>query len=191
VERRTLGQGMTAMSTLRHSEAGTSLIEVMIALVVLSVGALGMAGVFTQGMEKTMSSPGDLVATQKAAEAVETVFSARDSHTITWAEIRNVEGVSGSDDGVFLDGPQPLTMPGDDGLVNTDDDEDIEQVFLPGPDQFLGTEDDVVETLTAYTREIQIVDLQDDLRSVTVTVTYRAGASIRTYTLTTYISNYS
>lgn len=182
---------MTAMSTLRHSEAGTSLIEVMIALVVLSVGALGMAGVFTQGMEKTMSSPGDLVATQKAAEAVETVFSARDSHTITWAEIRNVEGVSGSDDGVFLDGPQPLTMPGDDGLVNTDDDEDIEQVFLPGPDQFLGTEDDVVETLTAYTREIQIVDLQDDLRSVTVTVTYRAGASIRTYTLTTYISNYS
>jgi hypothetical protein len=179
------------MTKLRLSEAGSSLIEVMVALAVLTVGALGMAGVFAQGMEKTMSSPGDLVATQKAAEAIETVFSARDSHTITWAQIRNVEGVTGIDGGVFLDGPQPLRVPGDDGLVNTEDDGDIEQVVLPGRDQIMDTVDDVVETLAGFEREIEIVDLQDDLRSITVTVTYRAGASLRTYTLTTYISNFS
>jgi hypothetical protein len=163
----------------------------MVALAVLMVGALGLAGVFAQGMERTMSSPGDLVATQKAAEAVETVFSARDSHTITWAQIRNVEGESGADEGVFLDGPQPLKMPGDDGLVNTEDDGDLEQVTLPGPDQTLGTEDDQVDVLTGFTREIKIEDLQDDLRSITVTVSYRAGAAIRTFVLTTYISNFA
>lgn len=186
-----MGEGVRTTSRVRRSDGGSSLIEVMIALVVLSVGALGMASVFTQGMEKTMSSPGDLVATQKAAEAIETVFSARDSHTLTWSQIRNVEGVTGHDGGVFLDGPQPLTVPGDDGLVNTEDDGDVEAVVLPGPDQFLDTEDDVVETLSRYTREIEIIELQDDLRSVKVTLTYRAGASLRTYTLTSYISNYS
>jgi hypothetical protein len=179
------------MMSVSKSEAGSSLLEVVIALGVLVTGALGMAGVFTHGMEKTMSSPGDLLATQKAAEAVETVFSARDSHTLTWAQIRNVEGVSGDDGGVFLDGAQPLKVPGDDGLVNTEDDGDIEQVALPGLDQFLGTEDDVMETLDGFTREIAIIDLHDDLRSVTVTVTYRAGTTVRTYSLTTYISNYS
>lgn len=186
-----LGAGVGVMKPFYRSEAGASLIEVMVALAVLTVGALGMAGVFAQGMEKTMSSPGDLVATQKAAEAIETVFSARDSHTITWAEIRNVEGVTGIDGGVFLDGPQPLRAAGDDGLVNTEDDGDIEQVVLPGPDQIMGTDDDVIETLSGFEREIAIVDLQNDLRSITVTVTYRAGASLRAYTLTTYISNFS
>ena len=51
-------------------------------MAILSVAALGMAGIFTQGMQKTASSPGELLATQKAAEAIESVFSARDSHTI-------------------------------------------------------------------------------------------------------------
>jgi hypothetical protein len=30
-----------------------------------------------------------------------------------------------------------------------------------------------------------------DLRSITVTVTYQSGAGTRTYSLTTYISNYA
>ena len=66
-----------------RSGRGISLIETAIALGVLSVGVLGAAALFTQGMERTKSSPGDLVATQKAQEAVESVFAARDSHTVT------------------------------------------------------------------------------------------------------------
>jgi hypothetical protein len=38
--------------------------------------ALGMACIFTQGMQKTASSPGELLATQKASAAIESVFSA-------------------------------------------------------------------------------------------------------------------
>ena len=62
--------------------------------------------------------------TQKAAQAIEAVFGARDSHKVTWAQIRNVNGASGSDGGIFLDGPQPLPQAGPDGLVNTGDDDD-------------------------------------------------------------------
>ena len=67
----------------QRAQAGFSLVETMFAIGVLCVAALGMAGVFAQGMAKTASSPGEVLATQKAAAAIESVFSARDSHTIT------------------------------------------------------------------------------------------------------------
>ena len=68
---------------------GFSLLETIFAISILSVGALGMAGVFTKGMQGTTSSPSELTATQKAAEAIESVFSARDSHSISWNQLRN------------------------------------------------------------------------------------------------------
>ena len=80
----------------------------MIALGVLTVGVLGAAAVLATGMQHLSSSPADVVVTQKAAQAIEAVFSARDSHKVTWAQIRNVKGASGSDGGIFLDGPQSL-----------------------------------------------------------------------------------
>lgn len=184
------------------SQRGLSLIEVLLALGVLTVGMLGAAGVLTQGMEKLTSSPGDVVATQKAAEAIEAVFSARDNDKLTWAQIRNYKGGSGSDGGVFLDGPQSLKYAGNDGLVNTTDDTVIESNILPGPDQLLGTSDDTTVTLSGYTREIQIRDIPNEplncgttvnpctLRSIKIIITFQSGSMTRTYTLTTYISTY-
>jgi len=175
------------MSTATGDQSGFSLLETVFAIGVLSVGALGMAGIFTQGMQRTISSPNELIATAKAAEAVESVFSARDSHTIAWAQLRN-ESLGG----IFLNGPQPLKTPGADGVVNTHDDgPGIESFDLPGPDQRLGTADDETKTLTAFTREITIVDLTDDLRSVTVTVTYKSGPDTRSYSITAYISTWA
>src|SRR2546427_6275713 len=98
------------MDTQHRSQAGFSLVETIVAIGVLTVGALGLAGVFAQGMQKTIGSPNDLLATQKASGAVESVFSARDSHLVTWAQLRNV-----SDGGIFLNGPQPLKVDGPDG----------------------------------------------------------------------------
>jgi type II secretory pathway pseudopilin PulG len=174
------------MDRRRDSEAGFSLVETIAAMGVLTVGALGLAGVFTQGMQKTISSPNELIATQKAAEAIESVFSARDSHTATWAQLRNV-----ADGGIFLNGPQPLRVDGPDGVVNTADDGAIETVVLPGADQVLGTADDITQTLDGFTREIRIVDLSADLRSVTVTIRFPAGPTTRSYTLTAYISTFA
>jgi type II secretory pathway pseudopilin PulG len=169
-----------------HDQSGFSLLETVFAIGILSVGALGMAGTFTQGMQRTVSSPNELIATQKAAEAVESVFSARDSHLLTWTQLRN-ENYGG----VFMVGPQPLKLPGPDGVVNTHDDTLIESFDLPGPDQQLGNADDVTKTLDGFTREIKIVDLSEDLRSVTVTVTYKAGPQTRSYSITAYISTWA
>lgn len=169
-----------------RSEAGTSLVETIVAVGILTVGALGMAGVLTHGMQAMTGSPGDLVATQKASEAIESVFSARDSHIVTWAQIRNV-----NQGGIFLVGAKPLKLAGHDGLINTADDGVIETVTYPGVDGLPGGGDDVVETLDRYSREIKILDLSVDLRSITVIVTYQSGAGTRSYSLTTYISNYA
>jgi Tfp pilus assembly protein PilV len=169
-----------------RTEAGFSLIETMFAIGVLSVAALGMAGIFAQGMQKTASSPGELLATQKAAEAIESVFSARDSHSITWTQLRNV-----SQGGIFLDGAKPMTTDGPDGVVGTADDGPVESVVLPGPDQQLGTADDKTVTLSAFTRQIAIADISTDLRSITVTITYKSGATTRSYTLTALISTFA
>jgi type II secretory pathway pseudopilin PulG len=172
-----------------QSESGVSLIETMIAMLILTVGAMGMASVFLQGAHSAASSPAELVATQKAAEAVESVFSARDAHTIKWDQLRN------ADKGIFVKNPQSMLVAGDDGILGTVDDGKaggqtgvLESAVLPGPDGRIGTPDDRTETLRGFTREIRISDLSDDLRLITVIISYPAGGTTRSYTLTSYIS---
>ena len=98
---------------------------------ILSFGLLGLAQVFYLGMQHMSTSSSTLIAREKAREAVESVHTARDTRTITWAQIRNV-----SAGGVFLDGEQPLNAAGNDGLVDTADDADagVETQRDPGPD---------------------------------------------------------
>lgn len=167
-------------------ERGFSLIETVIAMGLMATALLGLAGLMTAGARRIGSAPGDLTATQKAAEAIENVFSARDTQTLLWAQLKNV-----ADGGIFLDGPQPLRLAGADGLLGTADDMGEEVVILPGRDQQLGTADDVTVSLKGFTREIQIRDVEDNLRLITITITYQQGSATRTYTLTSYISNFA
>ena len=177
---------MGAGVAMANKESGFSLLETVFAVSILSVGALGMAGAFTQGMRGAASSPSELTATQKAAEAIESVYSARDSHLITWSQLRN-QNLGG----IFKNGPQPMTVAGADGVLNTNDDGAVETVVMPGPDQRLGTGDDVTKTLNDFTREIAIADISPDLRSVTVTITYQINGEPHTYTLTALISSFA
>jgi hypothetical protein len=176
-------------------DAGFSIMEVVIALGILTVGTLSLAGVMTQGMSNLSTSPADVVVTQKAAQAIEAVFAARDSHKLTWAQIQNVHGASGSDGGVFVDGATPLNLPGNDGLVNTaDDPATLESNHLPGEDHLLNTADDPEVSLGGFTREIRIRDVANEngqLREITVTIVYTGAGQTRTYTLTTFISSWA
>ena len=193
MERYELGIGV-GMPTSLSSSRGFSLVETIVAIGVLTVGVLGAADVLTRGMLILTSSNQDVTVTQKAAEAVEGVFASRDSHKLTWAQIRNVAGASGTDGGIFLDGPQPLKVPGPDGVVNTADDGAIETIVLPGPDQLFGTADDITLTLNGYTREIMIRDVAGEsgrVRSITVTIAYQNAMGPRKYVLVTYVSNYA
>jgi prepilin-type N-terminal cleavage/methylation domain-containing protein len=178
-----------------RNERGFSLIETVIAMAILATGLLSLAAVFALGLNHVASSSQNLIAREKAREAVESVHTARDTRVITWAQINNV-----AQGGVFVGGPQQLRNAGVDGLVNTADDanEDIEEVLAPGADGRLGTADDLRTPLTTFTRQIAITNIVNAqgavnpvLRRLQVTITYRVGQSQRTYTLTTFISSIS
>jgi len=163
------------------SDKGFSLAETVIALGVLTTGIIGAASVLVAGMTNLSSSPSDVIVAQKATQAIESVFAARDSKRLIWSQINNV-----SNGGVFLDGPQPLYLPGADGFVGTADDAvaGIEHIDIPGQ----------TIALTAYTRQIQIADVANengDLRQITVTITYQNGQTKRNYVLVTYISAFA
>ncbi|MGH9434961.1 MAG: type IV pilus modification PilV family protein [Terriglobia bacterium] len=171
-------------ATAHTSESGLSLIEVMIAGFVLSVGLLGLAYAYGQGTAVVLTTQQDAIARQKAREAMEDVLTARNTDTLTWDQLDNV-----SNGGVFIDGVQQLTTPGPDGMVDTADDGAVETIVQPGADGLLS--DGTTVNLTGYTRQIQITSINADLKQITVTITYRTAAGIaRNYSLTCYVSPY-
>ena len=198
---------VTSLCVEQRDDAGFSLIETMIAMAILATGLLSMAGVFIMGLNQLSSSSAALVAREKAREAVESVHTARDTRVITWCQIYNVSSTRGTacataPAGVFVDGPQPLRNAGADGLVNTADDVGIEEALSPGPDNVLGTDDDVSTPLSNYTRQIDISEIvtngvtNTNLRRLRIRVRYgktvRNGDGVlepeRVYELTTFIS---
>ncbi|MBI1872819.1 MAG: hypothetical protein HYS05_02885 [Acidobacteria bacterium] len=167
-------------------DAGFTMMEAVFALGIVAVGLLSLLAAFAQGMTMLASSQPDFIAKEKAAEAIESVYAARDTHVLSWAQLQNV-----ANNGVFLDGPQPLRDPGPDGLINTGDDGELQRVVSPGPDNLLGTADDVWTPLDGYTRDIRIRDEALNIRRLTVTVTYRIGSLTRQYVVTTLISSFA
>lgn len=180
-------------------ESGFSLVEMMIAVSVLAIGLLSVAGLFGYCLSTMQMAQEDLVAREKAKQGLENVIGARDDAEITFDQIDNV-----SNGGIFLDGFQKMYFPpGADGIVNTADDatsanSQLDAVIYPGPDGILGTADDVVVPLTNFTRQIQIKsvplpsgDPNPDLRQVIVTVQYTvSGRGTRQYQVSSYISRY-
>lgn len=174
----------------RAAVAGFSLLETVVAIAVLAFGVLSLAAVLADGLAYMSMSQEDYMAQQKASEAVESVFTARDTKVVTWSQIENI-----SKGGIFDDGPQPLLDPGPDGMVNTADDlaGSPDTIVGPGPDGILGTGDDTIIPLTNFTREVKITDFpgNTNLRQIQVIIRYTAGRFRRTYTLTTFISAFS
>jgi type II secretory pathway pseudopilin PulG len=179
---------MSAKKKLKENAWGFTLVETLIAMLILSTGLLALAMAFAQGMVTMSSAHSHQIAKEKASEAIESVFTARDTRIITWSQIRNVDR-----GGIFLSGPQALRGAGSDGLVNTNDDgtESVESETLPGPDGRVGTDDDTSVPLSGFTREIQIMDLTTNLRQVRVIVSYRVGGMTRQYQLVSYISSFA
>jgi type II secretory pathway pseudopilin PulG len=168
-----------------RTEEGFTLVETLIALFVLASGFLALAQAFTLGLLSIGAASPHMIAREKAAEAIEGIYTARDAQTSDWDDLRNV-----GDGGVFAEGAQALTTAGNDGLVNTADDGDVEAVLLPGADGELGNEDDVTQELAQFTREIEITDVAANLRRVRVIIRYQAGGTHQ-YVLETLLSAFA
>lgn len=173
------------------NESGFSLIEVLVAMLLLLAAALPLMTATALSARRMTASQDQFIASQRASEAVESVFKARDNRVLTWAQIRNINGASGTDGGVFQDGARDVRDPGPDGLVNTADDGAIAVVMKPGPDGLLGTADDQAQPLFGFTREIEIRDITTTLRQIRVIVKYRSASGPAQYVLTTYLSTYA
>jgi prepilin-type N-terminal cleavage/methylation domain-containing protein len=175
----------------RQATRGFTLLETMIALVVLGVGVLGLAAMLADSLAYMQGSEYDFIAQQKAEEAAEAIYTAKYTNNATFAQLSN--NTAGNPAGLFLVGPQPLLVPGADGLVGTVGDAGGTPAYIvfPGPDGTLGTSDDIFEPLTAFTRTIAISAVPgyaNSLNQVVITVNYTTGRFNRNYVLTTYIS---
>jgi type II secretory pathway pseudopilin PulG len=186
---------MTPRRRALDREDGFSLVEVLVSMMLLTVGLISLAGVLALGVQRVATSSPALIAREKAREAVESVHTARDTGLISWAGINNT-----NNGGRFVQGNQPIRLPGPDGLVNTTDDlTTIETMRRPGNDGILGNGDDVQIPLNDFRRSITITALPNNngqginlnLRQIVVTVGYRVNGQWLNYTLTTYISNFS
>jgi type II secretory pathway pseudopilin PulG len=193
---------MMKIDTIRRtSQRGFALLEAMIAGAVLTIGMLAMIGVLAQVVATTQTAQEDQTARQKAIEALESIFTARDTQQVTFAQIAN------QPTGIFLNGYNPLWGPGADGLTGTIDDSAsiplgcttaVECVILPGPDGMLGTADDINMPLTNYQRQIAIVNvlnpdgsINPNLKQITVSMQYVAQGIVtqqKTYAVTGLIS---
>jgi len=176
-------------------ESGFTLIETMIAGLILVVGLLSLAYAYMAGMAVVMTGQQDTTARQKAREAMENVFSARDNSTLAFSQLCNVGNGSSC---IFINGFEPLYQAGPDGMFNTSDDGTgcastpcYEQVWTPGPDGILGTADDVQVSLLGFQRQIQITQITSILVQITVTIQYTTpkGAT-RSVTATAVMSPY-
>jgi len=178
-------------------ERGFTMIEVVISMVVLTIGLISLLGVFGIAMAATQTSQQDMIAKQLANEALESIVTARNTSQLQWDQVQNV----GSGAGIFVTGLLPINLAGADGIIGTADDAVAgPQVLIePGPDGIYGTADDVQVPLTNYQRQVTISPVVDasgnlvpSLRGINVTIQYttpRLGTP-KTYVLSSYISQY-
>lgn len=200
-----MGTTVRNRQTRRSTERGFTLLEVMVAIVVMTVGLLALIASFAAAITATRSSQEQLIARQKALEALESIYTARNSNEVGFAAINNLPAP-----GIFSVGPQVLNAAGADGILGTADDVPFpangvcpagpECVVLPGRDGILGTADDVPMSLSTFTRQIQIntvfqadgVTPNPNLRQAVVTVNYTVpGTTLqRSYTVSALISSF-
>jgi prepilin-type N-terminal cleavage/methylation domain-containing protein len=196
------GTGKTA----RLRQEGFSLIEVMVSIAVLTIGLLALLGALGFAMANTQTAQQALIAKQLAQQAMESIYTARDTANITWCQLQSPGPVCPSPanppTGIFVTGFQPINQAGADGIIGTADDSAAgpQTLTSAGPDGILGTADDITTNLSGFSRSITFstVDpssgaaLPPDMRVVTITIQYTTPQLKipKVYVLTGYISQY-
>ena len=187
------GIGEPGLQVELAAGSGYSLLEVMMAVVVSTIGLVSLLALFSQSVVTMFLVQEDLLARQKVREILESVSTARNTQSVSWSDIENV-----ADSGIFQDDFLPMKIAGNDGLVGTADDGAVETIQLPGPDGQLGTNDDINRMLTNFQRKIEVdeVLMQDsnpypNLKKITVTVKYTTSQGFqRSVVMSSFVSQH-
>lgn len=199
------------MTQKKSSQGGFTIIETMIAMAIMGIGIMTLIAAFAAAVTSTQNAQENLIARQKTLEAIESVYTARNTQQISFSQIANT--TSG---GIFLPGFNQLLCTGTNGLYGTAGFNGLtgdqpcaaaapcpagpQCLVLPGPDGILGTPDDTAMSLANFSRQIQIgtvleadgVTINPNLKQITVTVNYyAAGATVaHSYVVTALISSF-
>lgn len=180
--------------TKERSDSGFSILELVVAATILSVGLLAVAS--SIGYAMITGNHGRAITNTKllVVSILEQMETLRNTGGLTFGQIANVGQVddTGAARGFvgFQTGFQQIsTNPGPDGIFGTADD-----LIDAGNDGIFGTADDFVNpnfAVVGYTREIQITSLSSSLKKITVTVRYPVNGNLKQLVSACYLNDNS
>ncbi|MBP9664265.1 MAG: hypothetical protein KBD94_06550 [Pyrinomonadaceae bacterium] len=185
------------------NQSGFSYIDVMIAIVIMMVGVLAMAGALSANLVRSMESERRTFAKQLALSTIESILSAKEIERAGvvdgWDSLRNVMSTvpSGEINGIFVTGTNPVREDvGWDGVAGTVDDACAGSGACVVP----GRPNNTSPLLQGYQRQIVITDIADperptppnpiSRRRIDVTITYFVNQATRNETASTIITSY-
>ena len=159
-----------------RSQAGVSILEMVIAMLVMSVGLLAVAAAI--GYAVTVSNKGRNVSNTKLliVSMLEQMETLRNTKQLTFGQIANAGGVDNTGAPRVFGGFPTAFVP----VTNE-----------PGLDGIFGTTDDPTDaTAGPYTRQVLISSLNPNLKRVQVTLRYPdAGGRMRELQGVSYLNN--
>jgi len=161
----------------RRSERGFSLLEMVVAMVILTIGLLAVANAIGYALMASNSGRGITNAKLLVVSAHEQMETLRNTGQLNFDEISNSQ-VSGSSFRGFPDTFLTVSsVPGNDGIFGTADDIST----APGPDGIYGTTDDIQDQsliVKGATRQVLIRSLSPTLKRIQVTLRYSPNGGV-------------
>lgn len=167
------------MRTEKNLENGFTLLEVVVAIVILTIGLMGTAAAITYALQFSTLSKNLTNAKLSIIASIEEIESLRNTRRLEYKQIENAGKVDNVDSPNFFNGfssgfKQISISPGNDGVNGTNDD----LSKAAGADGKWGTSDDVIDSGLArggYSRQITITSLSETIKKVEVIVRYPAS----------------
>ncbi len=180
------------MQNKKTTQDGFTYMEVMVAIVILTIGILAQLSALSLSMMRASESEQRNEARQIASSTVESIFAARDLGNASG--ISNWEAINLSDvnsDGIFISGWNPIREDsGQDGIHGTSDDACPYNVNCVA-----GSYVNTSQVSDFFERKIEIIDVTETgfstvrKRRIEVTIRYYVGQLVREETLSTLIAD--
>lgn len=167
-----------APKKLKNNEDGFTLIEAVIAILIVTIGLIGAAAAITYALEFSTISRNVTSAKSMIIASIEEIESLRNSRRLDFKQIANVGGVDNTNTpnvfNGFSTGFKDVSInPGPDGVNGTDDD-----LRSEGADGIYGTRDDFDDPSwirSGYRRQITVTILSETLKKIEVKVKYMSS----------------